>query len=154
MRLITRRKSSSLLLPAICGMLCFSGAAARADVRKLAASSRTAESITGNIEISPSAIKMSKATFKVRVAGQNPHYATSFGTQVPATIYQVTTPQNPELINGNKVCSQNVRWFALYEPEPGQGNSADNVCLSAFEGDAKPSGDNTPGLCGYYCYSE
>ena len=125
---------------------------ARGSARNLFASSTTAQSITGNITIDDNIIKMARAFFKVKNLGLTNQYPTFLGTDVTATIYKVINPKNPSMLNGNKICIKNIRWYVIYEHNNKSQSPNTATCLSAFQSKEKPLSDNQSGFCAGFCY--
>ncbi|HEX5259263.1 MAG TPA: hypothetical protein VFW35_10860 [Sphingomicrobium sp.] len=108
--------------------------------------SRTAESVTGSIVLSSKALHMSHADFPLHFALKSDHFGTATG---PATakINQVMRPQNPILLNGNRLCRTPVRWIVLWQAD------RELLGVAAFDSKTMPFSVTSPGYCGSYYYS-
>ena len=120
----------------------------------LNALSRTAESITGNISIGDNVIKMARASFKVKKIGTLSQYQTFLGTVSIATIYKLSNPRNPVMLNGNKICTKKIHWYVIYQFKNNPEASKDEICMSAFQSKEKPLSDAQNGFCAGFCYSQ
>jgi len=137
------RRLAPLLLLAV---FAASGAAAKGGVEHWQPYSRTAESITGPIALSPTELRMSRARLPLRVAADVPAFKADLGTY-PARILAVTRPSNPVLLNGNRLCGGPVRWIVVYRLEHG------DLGMAVFSGEAQPKSLDDPGACGTFNYS-
>lgn len=111
------------------------------------ATSRTATSITGDIELSPSKLVAAGKTFPLAVAADVAGFETSGGPK-SARIMRVTRDVNPVLLRGNTLCSSAARWIALYRSDAGEG-----LTLAVFSSQTQPQGESDPGLCATYYYT-
>ena len=110
--------------------------------------SNTAMGITGDIVLSPKRLTMAGKTLPLQVAADVPDFGTDDGT-VAARILRVTEPSDPVLLHGNRLCR--AQWIVVWhEHKFGQ----TNLEMDVFSSDARPSGENSPGLCGTYMYSK
>lgn len=109
--------------------------------------SKTATAITGDIDLSPTYLRAGRATFRLKVAADSPHFANE--TQASAArVLAVLRPANPVLLNGNTICGRNpVRWIAVWRVH------GDMLALAAYSDRAMPTQEDSPGACGSFYYS-
>ncbi|KZL19651.1 hypothetical protein PsAD2_01930 [Pseudovibrio axinellae] len=111
---------------------------------KWAAFSTTAMSITGDIEVSPTAITMSTGSVLPieAVKGDIPH------------LYRFTGADKLKLIRDNSFCMTNTTdgYIVLSYP------TADELSMNVFQGDSPPVSDSNldsqPNLCAIYNYQK
>ena len=120
--------------------------------RNFTALSRTAQSITGNISIGDNVIKMARASFKVKNIGTLNQYQTFLGSVATATIYKLSNPRNPVMLNGNMICTKKIRWYVIYQFKNNPESPKAETCLSAFQNKEKPLSDAQNGFCAGFCY--
>jgi hypothetical protein len=129
---------------------------------KWKALSRTADAITGDIELSPYQINIANMSFPVTLARSlrvNELQVASHILSVSVTqgsvgrLYKTTIPATAVLKNGNTACgSEKVEWAVTME-SPGDGLS-----MALFSGELEPIGQEQTGgtsttLCGTFSYS-
>ncbi len=135
-----------LTTAAMAALLLASTAQARPKgVEHLTPYSRTADGITGPVDLSPTEMKAAGVRFPLRVAADVPAFKADIGT-FPARILQVTRPMNPVLLNHNRLCGAPVRWIVVYR------FGKTSLGMSVFSSKAQPVSDDSPGLCGTFNY--
>lgn len=108
--------------------------------------SNTAESITGDISMDDFSISFANGESLDFSALVSDHFRVD-GHRVPASVYRVKRPADPELENGNKLCgSGNVSYIATWRAGEGQ------TAVAVFTGNAAPESDED--MCGSYIYSD
>lgn len=136
-----------LLAVASAGLLIAFPALARGGVEVWQAMSKTAMSITGTIRLSPTQLRVGKVVYPLRVAGDVKAYKADTGTY-GARILEVTRPMDPPLIRGNRLCGSGpVQWLVVYR------SGKEELGMSVFGKGPRPTGDDSPGLCGTYFYT-
>lgn len=96
--------------------------------------------------MSPTRLRTERADFPLKVAADLPRFEGALGT-VAARVLAVTTPKNPKLLNGNKLCGGLVRWIVVSRTKDG------GLELDAFESKPMPTTVSTDGACGSLFYS-
>ncbi len=109
-------------------------------------SSTTSVSITGPIVLAPGRLTAAGADFPLRLVAQPPAFRSEQGAR-PARVFAVTRPTNPPLLNGNRLCGADPATWIVVQPTP-----PDGLQISAFIGPKKPTGEDSPGLCGVFFY--
>lgn len=108
------------------------------------ASSTTAESITGDIQMDDFSITFANGetlNFSALVAD----HLNVDGERTPGSLYRVAEPADPELENGNQLCgSGDVTYIATWGDDPRV------MTLAVFTGDNPPS--DTSSMCASYVY--
>ncbi|MEG6507837.1 hypothetical protein V6C03_02535 [Methyloligella sp. 2.7D] len=132
-----RSASSLLAVSAFILAACLSPLAAHA-AEKWEAASTTAISITGDITLSDDKITFADGkTLNLRpLGGDKPG------------VYAIDPPENPTLLNGNKLCGDKPPTFIV----AGRPND-DNLYLKVFDTDEAPAASNElmqPGMCAGY----
>ena len=110
------------------------------------ANSTTAISITGDVILSPTRLRMGGANLRLRLVADVPRFVGAFGP-VQARIFSVARPRNPVLLNGNTICAQPIRWIVVSHTKNGE------LELDAFEGREIPASLDSKGACGAFFYS-
>jgi hypothetical protein len=137
-------------------MLGYSVAVKAAAGEKWEAVSTTALAITGNVTFSPDRITFANdESFPLAPAGTAPEFVAAMGI-VSATLYRVTTPDDPILLHGNRLCGgkgpQLVTFIAIWKPAL-VGSDIDPRRMAAFSGSARPTvAGGGPGFWGTYNY--
>lgn len=108
--------------------------------------SNTAESITGDISMDDSSITFANGEsldFSDLVAD---HFRVD-GHRVPASVYRVSHPADPELENGNRLCgSGKVSYVASWSGGDGL------TIVAVFTGNSAPQSDES--MCASYTYGD
>jgi len=100
---------------------------------------------TGPVILFPDRFNAGAANFPWQEDGVVQQFKPDQGP-IPARIYKLTQPANPDLLNGHKLCEgKTVDWIVMV-PAPPAGLEID-----VYAG-AKPSGIGSPGLCATYLY--
>lgn len=125
-----------------------------AAAERWAADSNTAMSITGDVQFAPDRITFANGqSLPLVLAGTAPRFLVSSKRPVSATIYRVTTPANPKLLNGNQLCGNGPTTFiALWNPAALSGASSPNREIDVFTGNQLPSGQSDANFCASYTY--
>jgi hypothetical protein len=105
-----------------------------------------ATSITGSIIVLPNRLHAGEANFPLQLDGTVAEFRSGQGS-IPARIYAVTSPNNPALLNGNKLCGDAAPTWIVVVPQPPTGLEID-----AFTGADKPASPSSPGLCNSFAY--
>lgn len=116
------------------------------------ATSDTAVSITGNITLSSN--EMVLAGRKVLHIGkvQNLPIDDGAGFKGLATLYRVSPPADPVLLNGNRICGTGaVTFIIIWHSAPVAAGDGPGRAFAAFTGQAAP--DGLRGACGTFYYS-
>ena len=109
-----------------------------------AAYSRTAESITGDIQFDDFSITFANGE-TLEFSDLVGDAFVVDGETVPASLYRVATPADPELENGNALCgSGDVTYIGSW----GAGDGL--VAVAVFTGDAPP--ESSDEMCASYIY--
>jgi len=140
MRTLASLAAITLLVPA-------ATVAAPPRTERWSATSSTAMGITGDITLSPTVLTAAGKRFPLAVAEDVKDFGSDTGPQA-ARILRVTSPINPVLKNGNKLCTGQVRWIAVYRSDSGK-----SLNLSAFSGTNQPTSETGPDVCGTFLYS-
>jgi hypothetical protein len=127
------------------------------------AQSRTAYSITGDILLSPTRLRMAGVNVPLRVVADLPHYRDSDDRLVPARVLEVTSPRDFKFVSGNRFgCGRRIRWIVVWRFDDGK-----QLGMDTFEGNVKPQSERQPpspsdtllsyrkqgpGFCGSYYY--
>ena len=120
------------------------------------ATSTTAISITGNITFSPGRIVFQNGrALPLAAVGRAAAFRDADAT-LAATVYRVTTPADPLLLNGNRLCggaahALPVTYLAIWIPQPLPGEKAPRT-MAAFSGHSPPRSSDGAGACGTYSY--
>lgn len=108
--------------------------------------SNTASSITGDISMDDFSISFANGESLDFSALVSDHFRVD-GHRIPASVYRVKSPADPELENGNKLCGAgNVSYIATWGA--GEGLTA----VAVFTGNAAPQSDED--MCGSYIYAD
>lgn len=133
---------------------------AQAQPRRWIAVSRTAASITGDVEIAPDHISFARRTFKIQLVrdlstaklADAGRIVDELQTPISAQVFRTTIPRSSILLNGNDICgTEDAKWMlAVY------GKSY--LSLAFFSGSHEPNLDYksvqvSHDLCGTYGYT-
>ena len=111
-------------------------------------SSTTSVSITGPVTLWSDRIAMTGATLKLREVAQPASFKTDDGDR-PAHVFAVVKPRKGlKLLNGNTLCGETSVTWIVAQPRPPHG-----LQLLTFDGPDRPTGQETPGLCGIFFYT-
>ncbi len=109
------------------------------------ATSKTAMSITGDIDVSSERLTMARGILlPLKMVAKVGRFNTDLGNE-PARIFRVTRLMNPVLLNNNRLCTAAVSWIVVWQMPAG------GLGMAAFSG-AKPHSEDSPGLCGTFYY--
>jgi hypothetical protein len=122
---------------------------------KWEAVSTTAMAITGDLIFSPDRITFGNGkSLPLAPFGTVPTFSAPMES-VNATLYRVTTPGDPVLLHGNRLCGgrapQPVTFIVVWKPAR-VGSDVDPRSMAAFSGDTRPTAAGGPGFCGTYNY--
>jgi hypothetical protein len=137
-----------LPIAAFATVLCLTGAALADDddYPSWRPNSTTATSITGPVILLPNRLHAGNANFPLRMDSKVDAFRPGQGS-IPSRIYAVTTPTNPVLLNGNKLCGDTPATWIVVVPQPPTGLEID-----AFTSADKPASSTSPGLCATFTY--
>ncbi len=105
-----------------------------------------ATTITGPIIVQPKRLHAGNADFPLRLDSTAASFKPDQGS-IPAHVYAVTSPVNPTLLNGKKLCGDTPPTWIVVVPQPPLG-----LELDAFTGAEKPANTASPGLCNTFTY--
>jgi hypothetical protein len=113
--------------------------------------SRTAQTITGHVTFAPSEITFQNGkSLPLAGGGQMLFRSEARKSKVMADLYRVTSPDDPVLENGNKLCKgKPIAYLIVWKSEK-VGNEADPRTLAPFSGQKLNAG--SPDDCGRYLY--
>lgn len=127
------------------------------------AQSRTAYSITGDIHLSATRLRMAGVNIALRVVADLPHYRASDDRLVPARVLEVTSRRDFKLVNGNRFgCGKSIRWIVVWRFDGGK-----QLGMDTYEGAVRPQSERPdtaptdtllpyreqgPGFCASYYY--
>jgi hypothetical protein len=120
------------------------------------AASTTAMSVTGNVTFEPKKITFQNGqSLPLSFIGPAPRFKDMDET-VSAVIYRVTTPSDPALKSGNRLCGGGKRmipvtYIAVWKPKPVFGDQPGRS-MAAFSGEDAPRSSAGNGSCGVYNY--
>jgi hypothetical protein len=101
--------------------------------------SKTAEAITGDVTFTSQRITFSNdKSLPLAPAGTIPGYET-FGGKVTAQTYRVTTPANPVLLNGNRLCSGPATFVVISKLPPSPPLTPALISMDVFSGQGSQS---------------
>jgi hypothetical protein len=104
------------------------------------AQSTTAYSITGDIRLSPTRLRMAGVNVPLRVAADLPNYRASEDKLVPARVLEVTDPRDFKLVSGNRFgCGKPIRWIVVWRFDGGK-----QLGMDTYEGAIKPQSERRP----------
>ena len=130
------------------GLLAFLLAATPALAEKYAAVSKTAMSITGDIDFVPGTITFQNGA-KIHLVdvtiGQDGNWQLG-GAPLPGDIFKLERPADPKLLNGNRLCGSPVTYAVMYFLSPS------DLHLNLYTGAAAPTGSDSDQLCATYSY--
>jgi hypothetical protein len=128
------------------GLMLGVGAATAVHADDYAAYSNTASIITGDISMDDFSISFANGESLDFSTLVSDHFRVD-GQRIPASVYRVKRPADPELENGNKLCGAgNVSYIATWGA--GEGLTA----VAVFTGDVAPQSNED--MCGSYIYSD
>lgn len=105
--------------------------------------SNTAMAITGDIEFDDAEIVFANGEYLEFSALIADHFMVD-GRRVPASVYEIAEPSDPELENGNRLCgSGDVTYLANWA-------SGDLSVIAVFTGDEPPASSDE--MCASYSY--
>lgn len=134
------------LLPTVLGVALVIGTASSAYSDNYTAYSTTAESITGNIAMDDFNLVFQNGETLIfdRLIADN---FIVDGQRVPASVFSVENPSDPELENGNQLCGMgDVTYVANWAA--GEGLTA----VAVFTGNAPPAASDE--MCASYIYQD
>jgi hypothetical protein len=133
---------------AVAILLLISGSApAKPREERWSAMSTTAISITGDILLSPTRLRMEGADFPLKVVADLPRFQGDTGP-VAARVLKVTRPMDPKLLNGNKLgCRGPIRWIVVWQFDHGR-----QLGMDTFKAGPMPTAVKNPTFCGSYFY--
>ena len=144
-----RRMKRAIVLGAIALSAIVAGTPVKTEPQgRWVATSTASMAITGNIEVSGDTLTFGndEKLALTKVAERSGHW-TPVGGNLPGTIYKLSPPSDPLLLNGNTLCGMKepVTYVVLSEPYKG------GLALSVFTGRDVPQGfgDNN---CAAYFY--
>jgi hypothetical protein len=113
--------------------------------------SRTAQTITGHVTVTPSEITFQNGeSLPLARGGQMLFRPEAKRKKVMADLYRVTSSDNPVLQNGNTLCKgKPIAYLIVWKSEKA-GNEADPRTLAPFSGQKLNAG--SPDDCGRYVY--
>jgi hypothetical protein len=109
--------------------------------------STTAVSITGPVTLWSDRLSAAGASFKLRQVAQPASFRTDQGDR-PARVFAVIKPRNPKLLNGNTLCGPKAATWIVAQPI-----ALDALVIAVFTGPDRPTGQDSPGLCGTFFYN-
>ena len=127
------------------------------------AQSRTTYSITGDIRLSPTRLRMAGVNVPLRVVVDLSQYRASDDSLVPARVLEVTNRGDFKLRNGNRFgCGKPIRWIVVWRFDGGK-----QLGMETFEGAMRPQSERLhpptdtllpyleqgPGFCASYYYA-
>jgi hypothetical protein len=112
---------------------------------------RPAQTITGRVTFTPSEITFQNGkSLPLARGGQMLFRPEAKKQKVMADLYRVTSPDDPLLENGNRLCKgKSVAYPIVWKSEP-VGKESDSRTLAAFSGPKLSAG--SPDDCGRYIY--
>ena len=112
---------------------------------------RPAQTVTGSVTFAPSEITFQNGkSLPLARRGQMLFRSEAKKTRVLADLYRVTSPDDPVLENGNKLCKgKPIAYLMVWKSEK-VGNEADPRTLAPFSGQRFSAG--SPDDCGRYTY--
>src|SRR5258708_7928170 len=118
--------------------------------------SRSAEGITGDIDLSSSKITFQNGTvLELSYVGTATGLIQNISKGQPAKIYRIVKPQNPILLHGNRLCDQSPYYVAWVEESMKPLMEEWNMLLLTFiKGQGLPSTSMNPDRdCGGYTFT-
>ena len=115
------------------------------------ATSKTADSITGDVVYLPNSLTFANGTSLAMTAvtnGPAPWAIFSSGSGGDGEFYKLESPADPELLNGNKLCGMPDQpvTYVMIAPNP----KGDEMVLGVFTGKDAPTATSEP--CATYSY--
>jgi hypothetical protein len=112
--------------------------------------SRSAEGITGDIDLSSSRIVFQNGTaLELSYVGSIPGIIENTPGNLPTQIYRILKPQNPILLHGNPLCDQSAYYVAWVELPMVPFDGLNLLLLNFIKGRAPPRADmDTNRKCG------
>lgn len=123
-----------------------SNASAYTDEDSYTAVSGTAMSVTGDIQFDDFSITFANGETLEFAELVRDNFIVD-GTEVPASLYRVSQPGDPELENGNRLCGSGA---VTYIASWASGDSGSVIAV--FTGDEAPSSDDE--MCASYTYEQ
>ena len=119
--------------------------------------SKTALSITGDVTLASDRITFGNGkSLPLAPAGDVAGFKGDDGKPVNATLYRVTAPDDPLLLNGNRLCGgrgpQPATFVVVWKRPVGVKGDPDLRTMAAFSGSERPREAGGPNLCGTYNY--
>jgi hypothetical protein len=105
-----------------------------------------AVTVTGPVILSPEHLVAGGADFPLRLVAQAPVQPRQ--TAPPSLIFAVTTPMNPPLLGGNRLCGPRAPTWIVAAPIAPSG-----LEIAVFAGPSQPTGPNAPGVCATFFYN-
>ena len=113
--------------------------------------SRTAQAITGRVTFTPGKITFQNGTsLPLAPGGQMLFRPEPKGKKVMADLYRVTSPDDPSLENGSKLCKGKPVAYLIVWTSEKAGNQVASRTLAPFSG--KKFSPGSPDDCGRYVY--
>ena len=101
------------------------------------AQSRTAYSITGDVYLSPTRLRMAGMNVPLRLVADLAQYRSSDDRLVRARVLEVTSRRDLKLVNGNRFgCSKPIRWIVVWRFDGGK-----QLGMDTYEGAVKPESE-------------
>jgi hypothetical protein len=123
-------------------------ASTQALAEKYGAVSKTAVSITGDIDFVPGTITFQNGV-KIHLIdvtiGQDGNWQLG-GAPLPGDIFKLDPPADPKLLNGNRLCGSLVTYAVMYFLSPSDLN------LNLYTGATAPTGSDSDQLCATFSY--
>jgi hypothetical protein len=168
-QLPTRRRNNrtcacSIAIAIVVGLAMSAQTRAQSGAQNWTAMSNTAMSITGDIELSPSALTLAGESYPL-VLVQNiaaPQLAAAgeivaMGQPTAASLYKLTIPATTKLVNGNTICGPNAaNWLLTVIGTSPPVQTDQMLSLAFFSGSGQPdlaSASSSTSLCGTFSYT-
>ncbi len=114
------------------------------------ATSTTAMSITGDVTLLSDRMVFATGKSLPISKVKNITFTDDIGEVGPATIYKVTSPADPILLNGNQLCGKAVTYVVIWRPKPFVPRGPAERALAAYSG-SEP-GTTANDSCGTFRY--
>ncbi len=114
------------------------------------ATSTTAMSITGDIMLFDDRMVFSTGASLPIKKINNIAFTDDIGALGPATVYQISTPADPVLLRGNRICGKAIDYVVIWRPKPSSPGQAAERAFAAYSGAAP--GPTTDKACGTFRY--
>lgn len=126
--------------------------ATHAHAERWSATSTTAMAITGNVTLDKDKIAFAGGKFLPIERTSNVSLDDGMGHRVPASFYRVTTPGDPVLVQGNRLCDgKPVTYIAVWHVKPIIPTDAEGRAFAAYSGPNEPQ-PSVKGSCGTFFY--